>query len=88
MHFNVNSKSRLQRLKRRDFGPHSMDLHKIPKWTGAFCSLFFINVMSSGSMKVCGVFFESMKEMEGLSGSMTGLIFVTPNAVSHLIGKY
>ncbi|XP_071828385.1 monocarboxylate transporter 12-like isoform X2 [Apostichopus japonicus] len=62
-----------------------MTLPKLPSWTAAFCALFFINVMSTGSMKVCGIFFDGMKTMDGLSGTMTGLIFVVPNAVSHMI---
>ncbi|XP_071828472.1 monocarboxylate transporter 12-like [Apostichopus japonicus] len=62
-----------------------MTLPKLPSWTAAFCALFFVNVMSTGSMKVCGIFFDSMQTMDGLSGTMTGLIFVVPSAVSHLI---
>ncbi|XP_071828450.1 monocarboxylate transporter 12-like [Apostichopus japonicus] len=62
-----------------------MKLPKLPSWTAAFCALLFINMMTNGSMKVCGIFFESMKTMNGLSGTMAGLIFVVPNAVSHLV---
>ncbi|XP_071826570.1 uncharacterized protein [Apostichopus japonicus] len=59
---------------------------ELPKWTAAFCSLFVINMFASGTMKVCGIFFQSMETVDGVSALLAGLIFVAPSAVSHCVG--
>ncbi|XP_071826562.1 uncharacterized protein [Apostichopus japonicus] len=58
---------------------------ELPKWTAAFCSLFVINMFASGTMKVCGIFFQSMETVDGVSALLAGLIFVAPSAVSHCV---
>ncbi|KAJ8040614.1 Monocarboxylate transporter 12 [Holothuria leucospilota] len=58
---------------------------KIPKWIGSFLSLFMVNAFLMGSGKLFGVFFRQLSSQLGLNGSVSGLIFVIPSAVSHIM---